>query len=62
MTAEVVWCPCGHAVGGDYACLNGLIYGPCGHENCYGACVDVGDCKALAGCCDDDDDGPTLGW
>lgn len=50
-------CPCGHRTGGDYACLNGLIYGPCGHENCYGVCDDThGVCKSLPGCCDDEDE------
>src|SRR6266704_1976466 len=35
------WCPCGHWTGGDFQCLNGRIYGPCGHENCTGACDDT---------------------
>lgn len=40
-------CPCGHPLGGDYACLNGLIYGPCGDENCTGVCDDThGTCAA----------------
>lgn len=54
----VRYCPCGHLLDangdiGDYVCLNGLIYGPCGHDNCYGACSDDwGTCKSLDGCCD----------
>ncbi len=52
-------CPCGHDLGGDYACLNGRIYGPCGEESCIGPCSDTyGYCKSLDGCRDtgDDDD------
>ena len=44
-------CPCGH--GPDDICLNGLIYGNCGDENCSGGCdPDAGKCQSLPGCCD----------
>lgn len=51
-------CPCGHPLDSEgtpdeYTCLNGLIYGPCGEDNCYGSCADTyGRCKSLDGCCD----------
>jgi hypothetical protein len=47
------WCPCGH--GEDDICLNGLIYGNCGDENCGGGCdpdAGAGVCRSLPGCCD----------
>jgi hypothetical protein len=51
---SMVSCPCGHIVG-DLRCLNGRVYGPCGSEHCDGPCMDTyGDCKALAGCCGED--------
>lgn len=47
-------CPCGHPLGGDYACLNGRIYGPCGHGNCYGVCDDThGSCTSEDCACED---------
>lgn len=50
-------CPCDHQLNGDYRCLNGLIYGPCSDEMCYGVCADdYGNCKSLEGCCDDEED------
>jgi hypothetical protein len=45
-------CPCGH--GPDDICLNSLIYGNCGDENCGGSCTDTGTCRSLPGCCDED--------
>lgn len=49
-------CPCDHQLDGYYRCLNGLIYGPCSNEDCYGVCADdYGNCKSLEGCCDDDE-------
>lgn len=44
-------CPCGH--GSDDMCLNALIYGSCGDENCGGSCEEVGRCRSLPGCCDE---------
>lgn len=39
--AEPDDCPCGHNLsGGEYMCINGLIYGPCPHPNCGGVCDD----------------------
>lgn len=29
----------------DYQCIDQKIYGPCGHENCGGACTCVAECK-----------------
>lgn len=53
--AYETWCPCGHATGGDYQCLNGSIYGPCGDNNCYGVCDDTaGTCKGDNCACGDD--------
>jgi hypothetical protein len=50
-------CPCGHPGNGEWACLNGRIYGPCDAEACDGICIDVyGRCQSLPGCCDEDDD------
>lgn len=50
---EAPWCPCGHDE--DDICLNGLIYGNCGDENCGGGCdPDAGACRSLPGCCDSD--------
>jgi hypothetical protein len=46
---DAAYCPCGH--GPDDLCLNGLIYGSCGDENCGGGCTDVDTCKVLPGCC-----------
>lgn len=28
-------------------CLDGTVYGGCGHENCYGACEDMGRCPCV---------------
>jgi hypothetical protein len=51
MAGVLARCPCGH--GEDDICLNGLIYGSCGNENCGGGCdPDAGTCYALPGCCD----------
>jgi hypothetical protein len=50
------WCPCGHWTGGDYQCLNGLIYGPCGDENCGGVCDDTaGVCKSDGCACEENE-------
>lgn len=38
---DVGWC---RESDGNNACINTLHYGPCGHPNCYGACLDFGDC------------------
>lgn len=38
---DVDWC---RESPGDYACIDGAQYGPCGHPNCYGACEWQGDC------------------
>ncbi|MGH3629072.1 MAG: hypothetical protein ACRDRL_16750, partial [Sciscionella sp.] len=38
---DVDWC---RESPGDYACIEGAQYGPCGHECCYGACEWQGDC------------------
>ena len=60
---SAVRCPCGHPLDSDgypdeYGCLNGHIYGPCGHPNCYGRCDDNhGWCKSLDGCCDKENEG-----
>lgn len=27
------------------ACVDGVVYGPCEAENCYGACQDLRDCE-----------------
>jgi hypothetical protein len=50
-------CPCGHWTGGDYMCLNGSIYGPCGDDNCGGVCDDTaGTCREDDNClCGDDE-------
>lgn len=49
-------CPCGHDMGGDYMCLNGLIYGPCGDDNCGGVCEDnAGYCKGADCRCAEDE-------
>jgi hypothetical protein len=37
---EPTACPCGHNLGGEYMCINGLIYGPCPEPNCFGVCED----------------------
>lgn len=45
------WCGCGHWTGGDYRCLNGRIYGPCGGDNCTGVCDDTnGTCREDDSC------------
>lgn len=52
-----VWCPCGHWTGGDYMCLNGRIYGPCGDENCTGVCDDThGYCRTDGCRCQEEDE------
>lgn len=28
----------------EYMCIDGELYGPCGHEFCGGVCVPIGDC------------------
>jgi hypothetical protein len=29
----------------DWQCIGGLVYGPCGDENCYGVCISEGLCR-----------------
>jgi hypothetical protein len=49
-------CPCGHWTGGDYMCLNGRIYGPCGDANCTGVCDDTyGRCTSDDCACEEDE-------
>lgn len=38
----------------DTACVDGMIYTTCGHENCTGVCVDDGDCDCA---CHDEEAG-----
>lgn len=52
-----IWCHdgCNHCPDcdnwGDYGCIDGISYGPCGHENCYGMCEYLGrcDCECHSG-------------
>lgn len=54
MTAA--WCPCGHAMDSDLACLNGRIYGPCDSPHCDGPCTDTyGVCNADICLCEGDE-------
>lgn len=51
------WCPCGHALDSDRACLNGRIYGPCGSPHCDGPCTDTyGYCNADVCACPEEDE------
>ena len=50
-------CPCGHPLDADgdpddYACIGGVMYGPCTSDDCGGICESCDDCKSLPGCCD----------
>lgn len=49
-------CPCGHPMGDYYLCINGVIYGPCDHENCGGVCEDAGTCASDGCACREDDE------
>lgn len=49
MTSEIRY---SRMLGEDYACIDGVLYGPCSNSSCYGVCEDMGGCG--------DDDG--LGW
>lgn len=30
---------------GTFVCIEGMIYGPCGYEDCYSWCSNHGDCR-----------------
>lgn len=39
------YCAIDCGLDGDYMCIDGLIYGPCGADECGGACIYLDDCK-----------------
>lgn len=43
-------CGCGHIITDNVQCINGSIYGHCGHSNCYGVCEWLGNCKEDENC------------
>lgn len=48
-------CPCGHDIGDEYLCIEGRIYGPCGHEDCGGVCEYYGECNGDGCACEEDE-------
>lgn len=41
---STVPCECGYD-GEDWRCIEGRVYGPCGHADCGGVCEYLDDCK-----------------